>query len=171
MNDAQTVQELAQIVADLSTTPGATQEVERLRRVLRDRTLTLEDKKREIIGGSSAEAPQQTSEENPAVRYNGPVGGRSNAARNSETAMVSEEGTQSQEVANARKQMEARGVDTMDAQQVKNALVADAKPIIEAGIQDFVKSGGTREEYLKMMSEELDMTAQLIVQDSQGGLV
>lgn len=156
------------VVADL-TSRMTREEADRVRAIMRDRSIPIEEKKRLIIGGSSATEPTVEAGENPALRYesSGPVGGRSNAAR--ETASVVDEPTADREqVASARQQLESRGVDTMDKTAVKTALLAQSKPMVDAAREEF---SGTDKEFFQMLGQEYDAIAQAIVEDAQGGLV
>ena len=142
------------VIADL-TSRMTREEANRVRGIMRDRSIPLEEKKRLIIEGSSATEPAIEEEENPALRYesSGPVGGRSNAAR--------------EEVSSARQELESRGVDTMDKTAVKTAMLAQSKPMVDAARNEF---SGTDTEFFQMLGQEYDVIAQAIVEDAQGGL-
>jgi len=161
INQAQSPQELARIAADISSRPGGggkDGEADRIRAILRDSSLSLDEKKKRIIGESSAAEPSVEPSENPKVRYDArgrPI---------EETASVVDK----EQVSAARQQLEARGVDTMDKTAVKTAMLAQTKPIVEAQRQEFE---GTDREFFQMLGQEYDVLAQNIVDDAQGGLV
>lgn len=161
INQAQSPQELARIAADISSRPGGggkDGEADRIRAILRDSSLSLDEKKKRIIGESSAAEPSVEPSESPKVRYDArgrPI---------EETASVVDK----EQVSAARQQLEARGVDTMDKTAVKTTLLAQSKPMVDAARQEF---SGTDKEFFQMLGQEYDVIAQAIVDDAQGGLV
>ena len=156
-------QTLRKIVADISTRIASTEEIRRIKEIMRNGTLSLEEKKRQIIEGSSAAVPTIEETENPALRYDK----RGRPMQKGETAMA-DEAPSPEEVATARRELEARGVDTMDKNAIKTAMLAQTKPMVDAQRKEFV---GTDKEFFQMLGQEYDALAQAIIDDAQGGLV
>ena len=156
-------QTLRKIVADISTRIASTEEIRRIKEIMRNGTLSLEEKKRQIIEGSSASAPAIEESESPALRYDK----RGRPMQKGETAMA-DEVPSPEEVATARRELEARGVDTMDKNAIKTAMLAQTKPMVDAQRKEFV---GTDKEFFQMLGQEYDALAQAIIDDAQGGLV
>ena len=163
INEAQDEQTLRKIVADISTRIASREETRRIKEIMRNGTLSLEEKKRQIIEGSSASAPAIEESESPALRYDK----RGRPTQKGETAMA-DEVPSPEEVATARRELEARGVDTMDKNAIKTAMLAQTKPMVDAQRKEFV---GTDKEFFQMLGQEYDALAQAIIDDAQGGLV
>lgn len=156
-------QTLRKIVADITTRIASTEEIKRIKEIMLNRTLSLEEKKRQIIEGSSASEPVIEETESPALRYDR----RGRPMQKGETAMA-DEAFSPEEVATARQELEARGVDTMDKNAIKTAMLAQTKPMVDAQRKEFV---GTDREFFQMLGQEYDALAQAIIDDAQGGLV
>lgn len=163
INEAQDEKTLRKIVADISTRIASTEEITRIKEIMRNQTLSFEEKKRQIIEGSSAAVPTIEETENPALRYDK----RGRPMQKGETAMA-DEAPSTEEVATARRELEARGVDTMDKNAIKTAMLAQTKPMVDAAKKEFT---GTDKEFFQMLGQEYDALAQAIVDDAQGGLV
>lgn len=155
INEAQDEQALRKIIADISSRPGARQEMERIRQILRNRNLSLEEKKKQIIQSSSAQEPSVEPSESPERRYD-------------RRGRAVDETPSTEEVATARRELEARGVDTMDKNAIKTAMLAQTKPMVDVARKEFT---GTDTEFFQMLGREYDVLAQAIVDDAQGGLV
>ena len=163
INEAPDDVSLRKIVADISSRPAAREEKRRISEITRNKTLSLDEMKRQIIEGSSASDPVIEETESPALRYDK----RGRPVQKGETAMA-DEAPSPEEVATARRELEARGVDTMDKNAIKTAMLAQTKPMVDAQRKEFV---GTDREFFQMLGQEYDALAQAIIDDAQGGLV
>jgi hydrogenase maturation factor len=148
---------LEDIVMDIQTKPGMSDEADRLRRILINRDLTLEQKKQEIIRGSSSapakiERPNETPKPRTAPRMRG----------KKETSGV-ENVMGPEQVAALSDKLKAQNIDTTDIKQVRTALVQMTDPMRKQAREQFQ---GPAERFDAIFIRQLADVANMIAADS-----